>query len=59
MKTKRKQNSTTLDNELSGIFQSFYEDADQSDAAVREAKRAYSFIKQDVLYHKKSNANGE
>lgn len=50
MRTKPKQRSSALDVELSQIFGDIIFDDILVEEAVREAKKAFTMIRQDVLY---------
>ncbi len=51
MKNKSKQRSSALDEELFKIFGDIITDGDEAiEKAIYEAKKAFSYISQDVLY---------
>lgn len=49
MKTQ-KQYKTSLDRELFNLFREIYSDEGAAEDAVRDAKKAFSFIRHDSLY---------
>lgn len=53
MKTQ-KQYKTSLDRELFNLFKEIYSDEGAVEDAVIDAKKAFSYIRQDVLYRANS-----
>ena len=58
MKTKAKSKRTSLDDELFKIFSDIFSE-DVTYEEVREAKKAFSMIRQDVLYRSNDLLNKE
>lgn len=55
MKTNRKPKSSLIDNQLYNLFKDVYEDNEEINSAVRDAKKAFSFIQRDAVYRETSN----
>ena len=56
MKTKK---HTKVDQEMMNLFKEIYQDEDSYDSAVKDAKKAFSYVKQDVLYRSMDFNNQE
>jgi hypothetical protein len=50
MKRKRKNGNSVLDAELFNLFKDMYPDPEDCKSAVRDAKRMFSYVRQDKLY---------
>lgn len=58
MKTNKKINRSPIERELRNLYMEIYNDDELTEEAVRDSLRAYSLVKQDVLY-RKSNKSKE
>lgn len=58
MKTNKKINRSPIERELRNLYMEIYNDNELVEDAVRDSLRAYSLVKQDVLY-RKSNKSKE
>jgi len=55
MKTNRKPKSSLVDNQLYNLFKNIYEDNEEIDSAVRDAKKAFSLVQKDAVYKETSS----
>lgn len=58
MKTNKKTKRSPIERELRNLYMEVYDDDESAERAVRDSLRAYSLVKQDVLY-RKSNKSDE
>lgn len=56
MKTKKR---TPAEREILHIFKEIYQDEDSCNEAMREIKKAFSYVKQDALYRSMNFNNME
>lgn len=54
MKTNKKTNRSPIEREIRAMFKDVYNDDVLAEEAVKESIRAFSLVKQDVLYRKQN-----
>lgn len=57
MKTNKKTNRSPIERELRNLYMEIYNDDALTEEAVRDSLRAYSLVKQDILYRKSNKSN--